>query len=184
MFKRLYFLLFVLVFFVACTKPDNVKDLVQYTKQTLKNTPANPVPSLPEVAVYQIKEVSLDNLRNPFEHPKSLRKRQLQAQTRLKGEDMLKPDFTRKKTALENIPLKDLMFVGTLKQEGQFWAIINNVNNNHSFIVKPGQYLGQNYGKVIKITTQYIELDERVQDKHGKWEQRFIKLRLQNQNEI
>jgi type IV pilus assembly protein PilP len=45
--------------------------------------------------------------------------------------------------------------------------------------VKQGDYLGQNYGKVTKITETEVVLREIVQDAAGEWTERTSTLALQ-----
>jgi type IV pilus assembly protein PilP len=45
--------------------------------------------------------------------------------------------------------------------------------------VKAGDYIGQNYGKIMKITETQIELREIVQDASGEWIERTASLQLQ-----
>ncbi|NCP41661.1 MAG: pilus assembly protein PilP, partial [Rhodoferax sp.] len=45
--------------------------------------------------------------------------------------------------------------------------------------VRPGEYLGQNYGRVTKITETELTLREIVQDATGEWVERMASLQLQ-----
>jgi type IV pilus assembly protein PilP len=51
--------------------------------------------------------------------------------------------------------------------------------DNLLYQVKVGDYLGQNYGKIIKITETDISLREIVQDAAGEWIERAGSLQLQ-----
>ena len=46
-------------------------------------------------------------------------------------------------------------------------------------VVKAGEYLGQNYGKIMKISETEITLREIVQDASGEWIERGTTLQLQ-----
>jgi type IV pilus assembly protein PilP len=48
--------------------------------------------------------------------------------------------------------------------------------------VKPGNYLGQNYGKVTKISETEITLREIAQDAVGEWIERVVSLQLQEKS--
>lgn len=50
--------------------------------------------------------------------------------------------------------------------------------NNLIYPVKIGNYLGMNYGKIVKITETAIELREIVQDSSGDWMERRATLDL------
>ena len=47
--------------------------------------------------------------------------------------------------------------------------------------VRLGNYLGQNYGKIIRITENSIQLREIVQDATGDWIERTASLDLQEE---
>jgi transposase len=54
--------------------------------------------------------------------------------------------------------------VGTLQQRKDIYALVKAPDNN-LFRVKPGNYLGQNFGRIIGISESDIKLKEIVQDK-------------------
>jgi len=47
--------------------------------------------------------------------------------------------------------------------------------------VRPGQYLGQNYGRITKISETEVVLREIVQDAVGEWIERPAALQLQEE---
>ena len=47
--------------------------------------------------------------------------------------------------------------------------------------VKAGNYLGQNFGVVTKITENDLTLKELVEDANGDWVERFSTMQLQEQ---
>jgi type IV pilus assembly protein PilP len=51
--------------------------------------------------------------------------------------------------------------------------------DNLLYQVKVGDYLGQNYGKIMKITETDVTLREIVQDAAGEWTERTGSLQLQ-----
>jgi type IV pilus assembly protein PilP len=50
---------------------------------------------------------------------------------------------------------------------------------NLLYQVNPGDYIGQNYGKITKITETEVALREIVQDAAGEWIERTSTLQLQ-----
>ena len=67
--------------------------------------------------------------------------------------------------------------VGTLKDDAALWAIILDTTGTvHR--VQVGNYLGQNYGKIIEILDDHLELREVVKDSSGLWEERRATLTL------
>ncbi len=86
------------------------------------------------------------------------------------------PDLNRPKEPLEAYPLESLKMVGTLSQKGVTFALVRA--DNSIYRVKPGNYLGQNFGIVTGITDNQINLKELVQDASGDWAERKIALQL------
>lgn len=77
---------------------------------------------------------------------------------------------------MESFPLDALKFVGTLKKDNEIWALIRQPEGQISR-VKVGDYMGQNYGRIILIKNELIKLEETVQ-KSGKWEKQFTTINL------
>ena len=55
--------------------------------------------------------------------------------------------------------------------------------NGHVYTVYPGNYIGQNYGKIQSITDDLIVLTELVEDSSGNWIYRKAELPLSNNAE-
>lgn len=82
-----------------------------------------------------------------------------------------RPDMNRRKEALEEYPLDALKMVGTLARERQRWAIIQAPDGTvHRAQI--GSFMGQNFGKVIKIADEKIELVELIPGSVGDWIER------------
>ena len=67
--------------------------------------------------------------------------------------------------------------VGSLNKTGTPTALLKV--DNLIYQVKVGNYLGQNYGKIIGITETSIQLREIAQDATGDWIERPVSLDLQ-----
>ena len=67
--------------------------------------------------------------------------------------------------------------VGTLQQSGNQVALIDAAGQ--TFMVRRGNYMGQNFGLVTKISETEVDLKEIVQDAAGEWIERPTKLELQ-----
>ena len=74
-------------------------------------------------------------------------------------------------------PLDQLKMVGTLQQSGNQVALIDAAGQ--TFMVRRGNYMGQNFGLVTKISETEVDLKEIVQDAAGEWIERPTKLELQ-----
>ncbi len=93
---------------------------------------------------------------------------------------LIAPELARRKEALEGFPLDAMTMVGSLTKEGQPVALIKV--DNLLYQVRPGNYLGQNYGRVMKISEVEITMREIVQDAVGEWVERPSSLQLQERS--
>jgi type IV pilus assembly protein PilP len=93
---------------------------------------------------------------------------------------LIAPELIRRKEALEAYPLDTMAMVGSLVSEGRPAALIKV--DNLLYQVRPGSYLGQNYGRVTKISETEIVLREIVQDSAGEWIERPAALQLQERS--
>jgi type IV pilus assembly protein PilP len=99
--------------------------------------------------------------------------------TQLQASVLLKPELNRPRQPLEAFPLDAMTLLGSLIRQRQPVALIRIDRLVHS--VRPGAYLGQNYGKVIRITDTQVLLREIVQDASGEWTERAASLQLQEE---
>ena len=86
-------------------------------------------------------------------------------------------ELNRRKEPLEAFPLDSMTMVGSVQKQGRPYALLRV--DNLLYQVKAGDYLGQNYGKILKITETEISLREIVQDAAGEWIERPTTLQLQ-----
>lgn len=90
---------------------------------------------------------------------------------------LIAPEMARRKEALEAFPLDVMAMVGSLNKTGSPTALLKV--DNLLYQVRLGNYLGQNYGKIVKITESQVQLREIVQDATGDWMERITSLDLQ-----
>lgn len=93
---------------------------------------------------------------------------------------LIAPELARRREALEAFPLDAMTMVGSLTKNGSPVALIRV--ENLLYQVKPGAYLGLNYGRVMKITETEVTLREIVQDAMGEWIERAASLQLQEKS--
>lgn len=157
-------ILLLILGLAGCSSTDENK-LEQYI-HSIKSRPARPVEPIPEFVAPEKFVYPEDILRrSPFKPLEVLKK-----------EDPLAPNPDRKKGPLEAFPLDSLKFVGILKQNGTTWGLISQPSGLISR-VRPGDYMGENYGQIVKITDSSIQLEETVRF-GDKWEKRDIVLKL------
>jgi type IV pilus assembly protein PilP len=90
---------------------------------------------------------------------------------------MLSAEINRRKEPLEAFPIDSMSMVGSVVKQGRQYALLKV--DNLLYQVKVGDYLGQNYGKITRISETEIALREIVQDAAGEWIERPSSLQLQ-----
>lgn len=93
---------------------------------------------------------------------------------------LIAPELARRKQPLEEFPLDSMTLVGSMVRAGQPVALVKV--GPLLYQVHPGDYLGQNYGRVIKIVETELTLREIVQDAAGEWIERPASLLLQERS--
>ncbi len=150
----------------ACTgKPT--ADLEDYVKET-KSQQRSAIEPLPEFEPYESFIYLAHEHRDPFTPPTFAHAPKSVAQA---GGSGIKPDFERPREPLEEYPLDSLRMVGTLEQDQDSWALVLDTEDTiHR--VQHGNYLGQNYGKIIRVSEFEVELMEIIPDGLGGWMER------------
>ena len=90
---------------------------------------------------------------------------------------ILAAEINRRKEPLEAYPLDSMRMVGSVTRNGLPYALLRV--DSLLYQVKQGDYLGQNYGKITKISETDVALREIVQDAAGEWIERPSALQLQ-----
>jgi type IV pilus assembly protein PilP len=90
---------------------------------------------------------------------------------------LLASETRRRKEPLEAFPLDSMTMVGSVMRNGQQHALLKV--DNLLYYVKAGEYVGQNFGKITKISETEVTLREIVQDAAGEWIERTSTLELQ-----
>ncbi|MCU7373561.1 pilus assembly protein PilP [Paucibacter sp. O1-1] len=90
---------------------------------------------------------------------------------------LLAAEMNRRREPLEAYPLDSMSMVGSLTRQSRRYALLRVDNLLHQ--VKGGDYLGQNFGRVMQISETEITLREVVQDAAGEWIERTSTLQLQ-----
>jgi len=150
-FSFLFSCLFI--FLLSACSNSNMSDLEQYVHEE-RNKTAKKIEPLPKVQSYPAYTYNEVGMRNPF----------VTENTRIAGSLEECPNVTRTKNALETVPLDSLTLVGSLEQQGERWALVkDNESNVHR--LKKGEYMGQNNGRIVRITDSEVVLQELVSDR-------------------
>ena len=155
----------------ACNK--NTDDLNVFIEAT-KAKHVGSVKPIPQFKPYESFVYTAKDLRDPFTPAEEIDE----------GGDSIKsslrPESDRPKQALEDFPLDTLSMVGTLEQKEEVWALISDPKSTvHR--VQPGQYMGQNEGKIISITETDVNILEIVADGLGGYIEREASLTIGNE---
>jgi type IV pilus assembly protein PilP len=89
---------------------------------------------------------------------------------------LLAGELKRRKEPLEAYPLDSMNMVGSVNRQGRPFALLRV--DGLLYQVKVGDYLGQNYGRVLRIGDAELVLREVVQDAAGEWIERNSTLQL------
>lgn len=92
---------------------------------------------------------------------------------------LLASEMKRRKEALEAFPLDNMAMVGSVVRNGRQFGLLRV--EGLLYYVKSGDYMGQNFGRITKISETEITLREVVQDAAGEWIERTSTLQLQEQ---
>ena len=158
---------------VACSGEQH-SDLRQFVRDS-DNMPRGRIPPLPEVKPYEPFEYAAFDLLDPFVP------RKIEPPRSAKRDPRLPPD-DRRKGPLEAFPLENLKMVGSLSQKQENFALIKTPDNN-LYRVKMGDFMGQNFGRVIDITESAVKLKELIQDSGNDWKEEERLLLLQDEQE-
>jgi type IV pilus assembly protein PilP len=101
----------------------------------------------------------------------------LKLEARAQPNSLLASEMTRRREPLEAFPLDSMSMVGSVSKQGKPFALLRV--DSLLYQVKAGDYLGQNYGRITKITETEIALREVIQDAAGEWIERPAVLQLQ-----
>lgn len=152
---------------------DDFSDLNKYI-QDVKARPKSAIEPLPEIKVVESFIFKPDGLRDPF---RPIERKDDEANIDVSGINGVKPDTERRKEELEAYPLDTLRMVGTLRNEKGFWGLVR-AKDGTIHRVQVGHHMGQNYGKILRILDDKIELMEIVPDKPGTWREQQSSLAL------
>lgn len=152
---------------VACSG-DEGDDLDKFMRDAANDMRVKIQP-LPEVKPYLALQYNSDGkLSDPFRSRKAASKM-----------GALQPNLNRPKEPMEAYPLESIKYVGLLSKSKLTYALLKTPDNSVQQ-VKVGNYIGQNFGKVIQISDSEIVLKEIVQDDlSGDWIERVSNLALQ-----
>jgi type IV pilus assembly protein PilP len=171
--RRLYIVgLLPLLILTGCGD-NGVSELQEWMSSVKKETRVV-VPKISEPKVYVPVAYSSKDVVDPFNPAKLL---VVFARLKAESDNGLRPDMERRREVLEGFPLDALKMVGLIEKLNLRQALIQV--DKTVYQAKVGNYVGQNFGMITKITDSEVEIKEIVQDAAGEWTERKSTLELQ-----
>ena len=162
-FRTFALLTLVAIGLTACGGGND--DLDQYINK-VKERPGGRIDPLPEIAPYEIFTYTADaeGLRSPFipDTPQAI------VGSAAAG---MRPDLDRSREFLEGYPLDTLRMVGTLDIAETVYGLIQTSDGLIHRVV-PGNYMGQNDGRITNISESEVGLVEIISDGIGGYVER------------
>jgi type IV pilus assembly protein PilP len=138
------------------------------------------VQPIPEPKKFSPQAYTQETAFDPFSNQKLTQALKRETTQSTSSAALLAPELSRRKEPLEGFPLDAMSMVGSLVKQGQPVALVRV--DNLLYQVRPGNYLGQNYGKITKVGEADVVLREIVQDAAGEWIERTATLQLQERS--
>lgn len=134
------------------------------------------VQPLPEPTKFSPQPYTQQNAIEPFSNQKLAQAFKQDSNQSSSNAALVAPELNRRKEPLEAVPLDAIAMVGSLIKVGQPVALVRV--DNLIYQVRAGNYLGQNYGRITKVSDNSVSLREIVQDAAGEWIERPATLQL------
>jgi len=146
----------------------NDMDELQQKVVEIKGRPGERIEPLPQIKPYESFIYAAATLRSPFVPS---------APARSDVTSAVRPDIKRQREFLEQFPLDTMRMVGTLQLAGRSYGLVQG-KDGLVHRVLPGNFMGQNDGRVLNITKTKISLIEIVPDAVGGYIERPAALAL------
>ena len=161
-------LVVVSVLLASCSAPDN--SALNSRVEKIKARSPGKIPSLPVFKPYETYSYKAKNESDPFRVFDGGLETSVDV-------SMNSPLDGRNLETLETYPLDTLKYVGQLVTGGKEWAIVTSPDSIvHR--VKLGDHLGDNYGEIVQILENKVEIEESIPDELGGWIKREAALSL------
>jgi type IV pilus assembly protein PilP len=162
----------------ACTQSGQ-EELQQWMNQQRAQTRPKVEP-IPEPKKFSPQAYTQERAADPFSNQKLTQALKRESAQTTTTASLVAPELARRKEPLEAYPLDAMTMVGSLIKQGKPVALMRV--DNLLYQVRPGNYLGQNYGRIMKVDETEVVLREIVQDSAGEWIERTATLQLQERS--
>lgn len=168
---RLMWAMLLLMFVTACGSEQD--ELSQWMDQQKREVKSSVQPLSPPKKFNPQAYVALTGVE-PFSNQKLTVALKQEAR---QPNSLFSVEVNRRKEPLEMFPLDSMSMVGSVTKAGHPYALLRV--DNLLYQVQLGDHVGQNYGKITKISETDVSLREIVQDAAGEWIERISSLQLQ-----
>ncbi len=172
---RLFLPMMVALFLCGCSSSGD--DELRQWMAELRATTKPKVTALTEPKQFLPQTYAVESGVEPFNAIKLTQALRRESTQTASNAALIAPEMARRKEPLEAYPLDVMAMVGSLDKKGTPTALLKV--DKLLYQVRVGNYIGQNYGRITKITENSIQLREIVQDATGDWIERTASLDLQ-----
>ena len=169
----------LLALLVTACGSSGQEELQEWMNEQRALTKPKVIP-IPEPKKFTPQVYNQETATDPFSNQKLTQALKRESSQTTSNAALVDPELSRRKEPLESFPLDSMKMVGTLMKEGLPVALLKV--DNLLYQVRPGNYLGQNYGKIMKVGETEVVLREIVQDAAGEWIERTATLQLQERS--
>lgn len=139
------------------------------------------VDPIPEPKKFTPQAYTQEGSTDPFSNQKLAQALKRESAQSTSNAALVAPELARRKEPLEGFPLDAMKMVGSMVKQGRPVALVRV--DNLLYQVRPGNYLGQNFGKIVQVSETELVLREIVQDAAGEWIERPATLQLQERSQ-
>lgn len=176
-FRQICSLAFLSLLLVLSACSSSGDDELQQWMTAQRNMSKSRVDRLPEPTKFSPQAYTEEGSVEPFSSQKLAQALKRDSNQAASNAALIAPELARRREPLEASPLDTVAMVGSLIRAGQPVALVRV--ENLLYQVRVGNYLGQNYGRITKVSETGVTLREIVQDAAGEWIERQATLQLQ-----
>ena len=163
-FARIYIIILTTLMLMGCAE-HRLDDLQRFVENVHKDKKPRIKP-LPRIKPHETFTYTASKLSDPFSTGNLAQNQPVAA-----AGSGLSPNLARRKEPLEQFPLDSLSMVGTLSRGEAIWAVIRAPDDTiHR--AQAGNYLGQNFGEIQKVTDGKLFVNELVSGGNNNWVER------------
>lgn len=170
----------LLILLVNACGDSNKTDLEEYVNETKKagNPHVNPLPPIVPIHNYIY---AAEHLPDPFKPIMLIGIEEPPPPPPVPCRPL---NINRVRTGLELMPLDAITLSGTIETKDSqghptLWALVESKSDPVTiYRVKQGDYMGNNYGQIINISNEKIEVLEQIPDTESCWQENLVTISL------